>query len=77
MHTKVGTMPLFEGEGPGDESTGRPSPNVCGSHEEIVMKVPKSSHAGNNASSKQTQTITIKVLSILNLELPLSASHQA
>ena len=47
MHMqRVSTMPLFEGEGLGDETTGRPSPNVseCGSCEEIAMRVP---NAGN------------------------------
>ena len=47
MHMQtVSTMPLFQGEGLGDETTGRPSPNVseCGSHEERAVRVP---HAGN------------------------------
>ena len=48
-YARVSTMPLYKGEGLGDETAGRLSPNVseCGSHEEIAMRVPNSSHAGN------------------------------
>ena len=61
-------MPLYKGEGLGDETTGRPSPNVseCGSHEEIAMSATCRKHSSLlndaiymkfiNASSKQIQT---------------------
>ena len=58
---------------------------VHGSNEEIAMRVPNSSHAGNiyvihevHQCLKQADAdYYYKVMSLLNLELPASASQQA